>query len=452
MSTLNFNFRDGELDKAFQMIVSEGYNLIRCSLTGIEYGTIADDEIRNCLRLELRREPFADADRLVDDWTMRYYVMCSSPAPAFRVIKSHNHLLRFMKSDPRGPASLFCYVAGRLFFEALPREKDVDSFANRAARTQFLVDLHKRLDSLPEDWHNSLTPADEEITASSEAIRILNTAVNTEPTIEEESKNAQKCLESLLRLDGIHNIRKVMYSAQIRADLVEYRDSDIKTFHDLFSLLGRLEADSIIKMQKERSTPEGNAMLFTSALDAISRAGHRIESVAKNFERTMQKGQAESKLRETFNQLRALGVGSEGFDLDDSNKEKKLLEIMASANREMNVVSFGEKRLDTLTRQFSHGHEKGNTKVRRGISAVVGLLEAGIKNPELLKQAQAAVKAGVISKMPGEKKKTSTPSKAKTDLGKAQAFNRDTAANILGGADGLAALFAKIDVSKLNKK
>src|SRR5690606_25390733 len=136
-----------------------------------------------------------------------------------------------LRHQSRGPASLFCYLSGRLLFDFFIREKDVDSPLNRAARLQYRRDIKARIDKLPAMWHQSLTPQDEDVKLSSTITRIFDVVAGvSEPSILDESKAAQRCLESMLRLDAIFNLRSTIYDPTLKAQLLLFRDSDEWTF------------------------------------------------------------------------------------------------------------------------------------------------------------------------------------------------------------------------------
>lgn len=409
------SFHTNILESAVDSILHEHYDAIRCSLTGRIYGYVSREEIRSCLQVELSNNPMANEDSLVEAYALRYAILCTQPAPAFRIVKNHKHLLQMMRAEKNGRINIFCLVAGRLFFEHLVREQDVDSWDNRRAKVSFLGFLQESLLRLPSEWWNSLTPQDEEVTVSDEAIRMLSEMMNAAPSIQEECKAAQRCFEALLRIDGIHNLRNALMRNSLRRKLLSFRESDEFTFSQLLMMLNRLEADTVAQMERTQRSPDGNAMTFFLALDVLAQHGKRVEKLRELFEDKWRKGVAETRLSNLWSELRAIGLGS--GELDET-RLNKLHGLMNRANVELNVTSFSEKRRDYLESFVARrSAQVGNVQTVRGARALKDMADSGIKmKPALKEKLEAYKKAGVVGKNPSKPSKPKTESKNKEIL------------------------------------
>lgn len=358
-------FGQDRIDEVLELICDRELNRITCAETGTQYATIDDDEIRLCLEMEVGISPFITIDELIESWSMRHYIVCSGLAPSIRFHKDRNTMLRLSKGQD-GKAKVLCYLAGRLFFEALIPSRLIKSTEIRRARLTWATQFRRRIDNLPAKWHESLTADDESMKTADAAVNILSMAAKLKPSAESEGKAAQLCLEALLRLDAIHNLRHSFYNVQLRNSLIAFRDSENWTFWQFRKLLDSIEADGIIKLQGQKSPTIGNSMAISMALDALnwSRRRHGIskEKFLENFEQ----GRSGDKFE-------SIGVGMSGNALLNSIKElmntgqplskqnkRELESALRDLQRDINSVSPADKRLEAVRRDVAkYGIQSG---------------------------------------------------------------------------------------------
>lgn len=353
-------FGANRTNEAINLILLEGMNHIYCSATGTEIGSISESEIQTCLRMDLNRSPLATVDDLVESWSIRQYAMSSGVAPSLRHHKDHHTLLRLLKSDEAdGPAKILAYMASRLFFEALVPQRLIPSTEVRRARLAWLIEFRRRIDSLPAKWHESVTADDESTRAAEGAVNILSMAAKLKPSAESEGKAAQLCLESLLRLDAIHNLRHSFYNVQLRDSLIAFRDSDEWTFWQFRKLLDKIEADGIIKLQRQKTPAIGNSMAISMALDSLNWSRKRHGMSKDKFLESFEQGRSADKFE-------AIGIGTSGNAILNSIKElmnsgkplskqdkRELESALNDLHRDVNSVTIADKRLEAVRRDVA---------------------------------------------------------------------------------------------------
>lgn len=413
---LPFNFGTDRIESAMHLIEDREWDCIHCSLTGSRYAIIEESEIKLCLQMELHKNPLASAEDLADSFELRHYAISSGPAPSLRVHKDHSQLLRVLQLDSDGPARLFTYLSARLFYEALMHTRDLDSTAVRMHRMQFMLDMHARIADLPENWHESLTADDEMIPDASILGGII--AELAQPVDENvaEGKAAQRCLESLLRLDGIYNIRSAIYDNDLKVRIALFRESDW-TFGTYIDLLSRIENDNIVRLQG-KGTVEGNSMSLTTLLASIGKTSQRMSPGMKKFlvdlegpiEAANDKGTG-SKTRIAGATLLALVNETLGGGKNVSRENLKRLEsVRSQLQRDLDSVSYSDKRLVDLHHIYGKsGEHLGKAKVIHGDMVTKRLYESlkekGLPiKPHIQARFDAAVKAGTITKKSSTRK------------------------------------------------
>ncbi len=397
------------IDKAIELVKADGFDLIHCSLTGVACGSINEDELRIILQMEIQKAPMASADELVDSFALRHYAMSSRPAPSLRLHKDHSTLLRLMRTQPQGMNRVFAFLTGKLLFDSMLPEKERAGSMNQMARLHFLIALHPLLSDLLPNWSQSLTMDDEETKVSDSSIAILREASGQGPSRLEESKAAQRALESLLRLDAIHSMRFALYNEKLKSKLLALREANQFTFSAFADLLRQLEDDSVVRLQKQKPTIAANAMSLTAALESISWTQKRITALAAKYESKAGHGatrKGEKQLDEIFQFIGQLGVKDGVIKRLNKADKQQLQKKLDRLSLELDVKTQGEKRVTLLKSVYSAaGESKGTVKVRRGsIHTLTGLVEAGVKlSPAMQAKLDSAVKAGKAKKPKGKK-------------------------------------------------
>lgn len=394
LGPVEFDFGSSVIQDAMAKIKSRGLNKLYCSLTGAEYATLSNSEIELSLRVELQRVPLIDVDQLVNAFVLRHAALSSGPCPSLRVHKDHSTLLYLLKSSEQGPTRLICYLTGRLFFEALTAEKEINSLSNRMAKLAFMRKMQVRLANLPKDWSQSLSAADELDNAAAKAVGILHIVGGQQMSPIEEGKAAQSSLEILTRIEAIHNIRHKFYSHKLRTDLLAFRDSEQFDFFQLNSLLNTLEQDAIIRLSQQRTQPMGNAMAITVALEALNWTRKRHGSARDTYMESIEKGIKDGKFGTgTISSVQVVAIK----DLVDkpslSKKDKMDLEsVLKDLKRNVESVTSGDKRLEKLRTHYEHAGRSNETRGKLKVSPATALkhvaeayLDNGQAIPESIK-------------------------------------------------------------------
>lgn len=341
-------FGQAVINDSLELINKLGYNRIYCSLTGIAYANIDESEIIDSLKIELRRKPLSDMAALVESFYLRYLAASSAPCPSLRVHKDHNTLLRMLKTSENGAAKLLVYMANRLLFESLVPIKEINSTVNRRKRLSFMRILHDRIAAMPVKWNQSLDAVDELSEAANKAVNILHVVGGMATTPAEEGKAAQRCLEVLLRLDAIHNLRHSFYNAKLRADLIAFRESHEPTFFEFAKLLDAIEQDGIVRLMKAKQPPIGNAMAITAALESLNWTRKRHGTSREQYLESIEQG------------LNKVGTGTlasshiiaikELVSKPSLSKKDKvdLKSALTDLEKNINSVSANDKRLEAL--------------------------------------------------------------------------------------------------------
>ena len=408
-------FSGDRIESAMHMIEDREWDCLHCSLTGSRYAMIEESEIKLCLQMELDKSPLATAEDLADSFELRHYAMSSGPAPSLRIHKDHSSLVRVLRLDPAGPARLLTYLSARLFYEALINQRDLDSTNVKMHRMQFMLDMQSRLADLPENWHESLTEKDEEI--SDVTIFSGITQALAEPAGEgvAEGKAAQRCLESLLRLDAIHNLRAALYDNNLKVRVAVFRESDW-SFGSYIDLLNAIEQDNIVKLQG-KGTPQGNAMTLTSLLATIGNQTRRMAPGMKRFldnlEGTIDDTEASNKagVRVAGSTLLALVNETLASGQNVSREDiKRLDSVRNQLQRDLDSVSYSDGRLRHLHQVYGRSAQNlGKAKVIHGDMVTKRLYESyrdkGLPVPAPVKaRFDAGIKAGTIKKATSQRK------------------------------------------------
>jgi hypothetical protein len=140
MLTQTPSLGQGIIDEAIDEIIATGKNRIICSRTGDDIGNIDSAEIRAALEIDYRREMPASADRLVDLWELRYWILASRPAPAFHLM-DENTLATFLRPAPNSEKRLLTFELTRLIYPSEPY--------NSQERFWFMRAIHESLSNTP---------------------------------------------------------------------------------------------------------------------------------------------------------------------------------------------------------------------------------------------------------------------------------------------------------------
>lgn len=370
---------------------------------------IEESEIKLCLQMELHKNPLISAEELADSFEMRHYAASSGPSPSLRIHKDHSSLLRVMQLDSNGPARLLTYLSARLFYEALMNQRDIDSTSVRMHKMQFMLDMQSRIAELPANWHESLTEKDEEISDGS-IFSGLAAALAKPTNVDDstaEGKAAQRCLESLLRLDAIHNLRSTLYDNNLKVRVAIFRESDWD-FSGYISLLNQIEQDNIVRLHG-KSTPQGNSQTLTSLIASIGTQTKRMSPNMKRFldnlEGTIDETEASNKqgvrvagstLLALVNETLAAGGNVSREDI------KRLDSVRNQLQRDLDSVSYSDGRLRHLHSVYGRqGERLGKARVIHGDMVTKRLYESyvdkGLPVPVAVKaRLEAGIKAGTI--------------------------------------------------------
>lgn len=113
-----FIYIDPRATRALNNIIDSGLNVIRCSLTGAPYATIADQEILLAMEGDIESQPEVTVDRLVDNWQLRLLAMSSTPSPMLRNVRD-GALVPLMKRGHMGNVRVLTYLLTRLYYPHL---------------------------------------------------------------------------------------------------------------------------------------------------------------------------------------------------------------------------------------------------------------------------------------------------------------------------------------------
>lgn len=415
------NYGVDRIESAMHMIEDREWDCIHCSLTGSRYAMIEESEIKLCLQMEIHKNPLATAEDLADSFELRHYALSSGPAPSLRIHKDHSSLVRILQLDSNGPARLLTYLSARLFYEALMHQRDLDSTSVRMHKMQFMLDMQARIAELPENWHESLTESDEEIKDVSifaGLTKALETSiVDSAAEGRAEGKAAQRCLESLLRLDAIHNLRAALYDNDLKIRVAVFRESEW-SFGDYVDLLNRIENDNIVKLQG-KSTPQGNSMILTSLLASIGKQSTRMSKGMKRFldnlEGTIDEQEESSKAGVKIAGSTLLALVNEALTAGRNVSREDIKRLDSARNqlqRDLASVSYSDGRLRHLHSIYGKSAERlGKARVVHGDMVTKRLYESyrdkGLPVPQAVAaRMEAGIKAGTIKKASSARKPT----------------------------------------------
>lgn len=387
----------GVVTTAMEEIRAEKLDRIYCTQTGSLVGWIAQEEVERTLHLELERHPLADSTSLVQTWTLHHAVTCSRVAPSMNVFKDTHQVSRFMNQGREGRARLFSYLAGRLVYTAVTPERHHNSLNFMSGILYYRIQLLDRLNALPENWAKSLTASDESASIAMAANQILAESAFIPATPIEEGKAAQHCLEALLRLDAIHNLRAAIYSPEIISEIEGLREFESRRgyFTHMWNLLQRIESDAIIQSRKQHMRKEPNRFIVQAAIAAVNEAGIRLIEMQDALS-LMRDVDAKSHLgrgREELRQLRGL------MQEDPSN------EVLTQVSKQLELLRLSMFRETHSERSIANGKSnaarnfnEGNSIVRHGISAMRSTIRAAkdagrVVDPVLVAKLAAAEKA-----------------------------------------------------------
>lgn len=205
---------------------SIGLHNIRCSLTGQVVASLSTDALARSIEFEVYTNPLASDDEIIDRLETRWMIQSSRPAP-YLTAHTTKDGFKFLRS--MYPKDLFAILAGRLLFEHANSERYDESLARRRAQMQWLIDLQ---DS---------------------------------PWFAEFDEQAIAILETLVRLDAMHNIRHCLYSHDVKTMASQLREADFNS--DTFAeFVSEVENCGFLALATMKAPPIGNSMSMSAAL------------------------------------------------------------------------------------------------------------------------------------------------------------------------------------------
>lgn len=382
------------INAAIKIIQAEKLDRLYCSLTGVEIGSISVAEITHCLLVDASQDSLISAEKLVDEFAIRHAIMSNGPAPSLRLYRTRNILLSVLKADETGPNRLFGYLAGRLFFESIVSERERNSFENHKAKLAFLIELQSILATLPADWHKSLTHIDEEPTSPvSKAIGKAEVSVGITPLPAPLPKIAQRCLELLIQIDGIFNLRSKLYSDRTRQRLVYFRDESNLNLRELLSILEDLESDAIIRSSKNSFEPKSNSQIVTLAVESIGWRQKRIEDLVEKIDEATEKRRIHTQST-AAHLISSLSAILENSNLAGGIQPKDKMKIESTISALSNELKVTDQRIEQTVKIANRANaESGKVQIRKGekpLSALVELFESRGKQLDPALKAKAA--------------------------------------------------------------
>lgn len=312
-----------------------GLNKIRCSLTGQVIATLDDESLIAAINFESYTNPLASIDHIVDALETRWLIQSSRPAPHLTAHKTKDGF-KFLREYY--PMDLFAILAGRLLFEHTQIVRELDSTDTKRMKMSWLIQL--------QTWYESSEFAGG-------------------PTLDLHTR----ALETMIRLDAIHNIRHSLYSREVTEMARALRESDFNIVA-FTAFVEEVENCGFIALSTMKNPPAGNGMALTAAL-----AQH--------------------------------GMTPEQLILEEERQEK----IAANRRRAIQQMQTAAAKSGTVT-------------IRRGVKAVLSMQEVGTVIPPKLAEKYAAElekrshKAGTQAvNAPAQPKKTRASAKALSRFG-----------------------------------
>lgn len=395
MITPQFEFGTIVLNEALEIVKKRNMHLIHCSFSGLQIGHVCDEEVRAILKMELAMSPLLQARQLARTYRKYFYLHSTSPAPIFKYTNDKAKFLHILKQDSRGANRLFGYLIGKFLFEHMQREKLIHTSHVHELKMRFLIKFQKKLDTLLEVWWMSLTPEDELRTDSMQLLQDLIGYLNLEENQRNESKDAQRCLEALMALDGIYNLRSRFFYERLRVDVNKFLQKSDWTFHSLLHLLKRVMTVAFHRSMNTKRTPQGDARSISLALEALSLGARRTSAIQDKIFNHSLAGRLgpNSTGRQILNEIEST-IKDNGEATKLSKSQRTVLTLLVrKLEAEVETLSWSDKRLESYKSILAKRSQSlGNVKVIRGHKAtknLVGALEAqNIKPPEHILRTQ----------------------------------------------------------------
>jgi len=223
-----FEFHD--IESALESAKATGLNVIRCNLTGKQIGTLEDSAILAAIRFEYFADPFANLEDILDSMHLRTLIQNSKPAPHL-VSHKNKDGMNFLRSCY--PRDLFALLASRMLFDNVIHKANEDSTHQREIRMQWLIECQAFFDE-------------------NETIPGFDAQVDT-----------------LIRLDAIHDVRRVFYAPRIKELAAKLMNQEFN-YSELVDFLVLTEDDAFHALTRMKNAPNGNGMSLSAALMAMT--------------------------------------------------------------------------------------------------------------------------------------------------------------------------------------
>jgi hypothetical protein len=226
-----------------------------------------DKTILRALEIEVYSNPLLTEDQMVDHFHRRWLIQSSRPAPH---LTNHmdKHGFKFLRQN--FPEDLFAILSGRLIFERPEVVRELGKIDSHLAKLDWLI-------SLQNIWQ----------------------AVGF-------NKQFMDCLEIMVRLDAIHNVRHAFYDLKIKewANKIRLSEFNLEVFH---YFLKEVESNGLIQLSRMSSEPRfANSMSLSAALD---QEGLTPDDLIRTEERRMK---IEEERRRAINAVAAKGASRGG--------------------------------------------------------------------------------------------------------------------------------------------
>jgi hypothetical protein len=325
-----FNF-----DSVLESIKKDGIHHIRCSETGAIISTMNDSAILRALEIEAYSNPLLSEEQMIDEFHRRWLIQSSRPAPH---LTKHmdKHGFKFLRSN--FPEDLFAILSGRLIFERPELVRRIGKVETHLAKMDWLISLQNIWQSV---GFNS---------------------------------KFMDCLEIMVRLDAIHNVRHAFYDQKIKqyADQIRESEFNLEVFH---FFLKEVEACGLIQLSKMSAAPKfANSMSLSAALD---QEGLTPDDLIRAEERRLK---IEEERRRVINAVAAKGAAKSGkvVTLHGRKALFDLKEVAGTMNprlEEKYRTALEEKRARKAESAKPSKERKPSTKAMRNALARFGNLD-----------------------------------------------------------------------------
>lgn len=272
-----------------------GIDRIHCSLTGRLISTIAAPVMLDAIRYAKHVSPLASDEEILDAMQLRWIVACSRPAPHLVGFANHDAFTYLADNHPR---DLFAILISRMLFEFAKRGTENIGSLNQKEKLLWLIQLQE-----------------------SEAFQAFDS----------EWKEA---LETLVRLDAIHNIRHVFYSNEMRELASQVRDEPLSdTFATMIlTFVKETETKSLRYLAGNKVRPEGNQQSLNAALRQAGLLPYQVQLEVKEKNRKQKSIEFAAKV--------------------EKDRQERELERIKNGFADKNPVAFSEIE-DSIQRQIA---------------------------------------------------------------------------------------------------